>query len=369
MIVDMARNDLGRIARPGTVRVESLFDVESHASIHQMTSTVSAASRQGLAKVFAALFPCASVTGAPKASTMGMIGRLEDSPRGAYCGAIGMIAPNGDARFSVAIRTATVDRRMREARYGIGSGVVWESGPMAELKECYLKARPFLRLPEPFGIYETLLWRPGQGYFLLGRHLSRLCASASFFGYPLDPEALERGLAEAAARFRGEAMRVRAILSESGALKIESAPLRSSPFPSRPALGLAPRPVSARDPFLAHKTTRPRSSMPAGCDDAILYNEEGELTETLRANLAIQKGGRLVTPPLSCGLLPGTMRAELLARGCIVEGRLDLSDLAAADSVWTFNAVRGMLRARIDPAARARLLREKVAKNTAMDYS
>ncbi len=354
MIVDMVRNDLGRIAEHGSVRVESLFDVESHASIHQMTSKVVATSASGLASVFSALFPSASVTGAPKRSTMRLIEKLEDSPRGAYCGAIGMIEPNGDARFSVAIRTAIINRVAQEARYGIGSGVVWDSGPLAELKECFLKARPFLRLPEPFSIYETMLWRPGFGYYLLDRHRERIRESASFFGYPFDSGAFDVALIEAAVRFSREPMRVRLILSEGGTMRLDYAPIREVPFPHTPILGIATRPVSALDPFLGHKTTRPRALLPmSGCDDAILYNEEGELTETLRANIALLKGGRLVTPPLACGLLPGTMRAELIERGILIEGKLELADLAEADSLWLFNAVRGLLRAPIGSELRA----------------
>ena len=199
MIVDMVRNDLGRIAGAGSVAVESLFALERYPTVWQMTSTVSARSRARLTEVFAALFPCASVTGAPKARTMDWIARLERFPRGVYCGAIGWVAPTRRASFSVAIRTAVIDRTAGTLSYGVGSGVVWDSKPAAEYLECLAKARAFVAPPPPFALFETMLWRPRCGVALLENHLARLAASANYFGFSLDARAwrsaVEAGLA------------------------------------------------------------------------------------------------------------------------------------------------------------------------------
>jgi para-aminobenzoate synthetase/4-amino-4-deoxychorismate lyase len=377
MIVDMVRNDLGRIARPGSVRVRSLFDVARYPTVHQMTSDVEAESGAGLAEVFGALFPSASVTGAPKVRTMEILAGLETSPRGVYTGAVGYVAPGGDARFNVAIRTAWIDRRARAPwaggtcdggpwlEYGTGGGVVWDSVPERELAETRTKALVLTAgRGEPFRLLETLLWRPGSGFALLRRHLARLADSAGYFDFPLDRGEVERRLEELDRRLRGDGgrrrRRVRLLVDASGGVFLEAASLERTRRPWRVAP--AGEPVDPADRFLFHKTTRREVYERAlaagrrihpGLDDVLLWNPAGELTESTVANLVLRLDGELVTPPAGAGILPGTLRAELLARGRIRERSLTRGDLARADGVYLVNSLRGWIPARLVPAAAA----------------
>lgn len=360
MIVDMIRNDLGRIARTGSVRVTELFRVERYPTLFQMTSEVRARSDAGLAEVFGALFPCASITGAPKVRTMGILTDLEGSPRGVYTGAVGYVAPDRTARFSVAIRTAWVAGPGRSTssagariEYGTGGGVVWDSVPHRELAETRTKAlvlRRALEAREPAPrLLETLLWRPGKGYFLLARHLERLTESASYFDFSLDVERialrLEAHERELLAAGSGAA-RVRVLLDRNGGVEVLSAPFEASSHPWR--LALAALPVDEDDPYLFHKTTRravyeqARSCAP-DADDVLLWNRAGELTESTVANLVLEIDGELWTPEAGCGLLPGTLRAELLEQGTVREARLLVADLLRADRIWLVSSLRGWI--------------------------
>lgn len=369
MIVDMARNDLGRIARRGSVEVERLFEVERYDSVFQMTSTVTARTDTDFAGALAALFPAASITGAPKSSAARLIAELEDAPRGVYTGTIGHVRPDGRARFSVAIRTVTVDRPSGRATYGTGGGIVWDSKADAELRETRTKALVLRPRPE-FDLLETLLWEPGRGYFLLSRHLDRLEDSARYFGFELSRDAVSGLLAEREASFPPSApRRVRLLVSRRGQCRSEDAPLDPTPEPWR--LALAERPVDSSDPFLFHKTTR-RSvyeealkAAPEGVVDVFLWNERGELTESTIANLVLRRGDRLLTPDRSAGLLPGTLRAELLERGRIAEAHLDPADLETADEIFLVSSVRRWIRVEVvapppkpgEPSARSRTWR------------
>lgn len=352
MIVDMVRNDLGRIARTGTVRVPSLFDVETFPTILQMTSTVEAETDATLAELFAATFPCASVTGAPKMRTAELIRELEPSPRGVYTGAVGYLGPGRIARFNVAIRTATIDRKREEAVYGIGSGIVWDSRPEREYEECLAKARVLSADPEPFSLLETIRWDPGDGFTLLGRHLNRMESSARFFGHPWNRDAVESALE--AAVHGDEPLRVRLLLHEDGRPTVETFPL---PEPAgRPVrIGFATAPIDPGDPFLWHKTDRRRvydeakASRP-DCDEVVLWTQRGLVTETNISNLAIRRSdGAWVTPPVEDGLLAGTYRAELLSDGCLVEGSIVWDELADATAVAVFNSLRGWRAAEFVP--------------------
>lgn len=343
MIVDMVRNDLGRVARPGSVRVADLFRVERYPSLFQMTSAVEAETDAPFAAVLAALFPAASITGAPKASAMSIIRELEDSPRGVYTGAIGWAGPDRSARFNVAIRTVTVDRATGLAEYGTGGGIVWDSIPEREVEECHTKALVLTQARPSFELMETLRWEPGRGYFLLERHLERLVDSAAYFDVPCDAETAAAALAAAATCFPAEPMRVRLRLPEAGRPRVDAAPLPAALTRWRAAL--AATPIDSSDPLLFHKTThrarydRALRERP-GADEVVLWNEHGELTEGTRSNLVARLDGRLVTPPLDCGLLPGTFRAELLARRRIVEQPLRTADLRRASGVYFINSVR-----------------------------
>jgi para-aminobenzoate synthetase/4-amino-4-deoxychorismate lyase len=347
MIVDMMRNDLGRVARWGTVEVPELFTVERYPTLLQMTSTVKARSGADLTGVVSALFPCASVTGAPKRSTMEIIRGLEERPRGLYTGAIGHLAPRRRAEMSVAIRTVIVDRRRGRAEYGVGSGIVWDSVAEEEYAECLLKAKVLEE--KPFGLLEALLWTPEDGYFLLDAHVDRLLASADHFGIVVEPGAVRAELAALGATLSGPA-KVRLTVGGDGALALEAAPLEAEPTPLR--VGLAAAAVDAASPWLHHKTTR-REAYDAAlasrpdCDDVLLWNERGELTEATRSNVVVDLGEGPVTPPLECGLLAGTFRARLLAEGRIRERVVRAADLEGARAVFLVSSVRFWRPARL----------------------
>lgn len=348
MIVDMVRNDLGRIARPGSVVVPRLFAVERFATVSQMISEVTAETSAELPELFRALFPCASITGAPKLATMALLAELERSPRGAYTGALGFVAPGGDCRFSVGIRTAWLDRRTATLEYGTGGGIVWDSRAEAELAETRLKARVLAPAPPPFELLETLRWQPGEGFMLLARHLDRMAESAEYFLRPFDRAAALEALQTAVAPLPDRVQVVRLLLDADGRLRTTTQPLERSP--RRWRVYFARDPVAADDPFLHHKTTRREVYEAAlrrspGADEVLLWNAAGEITEGTRTNVAVELDGHLWTPPLSCGLLAGCLRAEALARGRLRERVLRREDVLGARRVYLFNSVRGWRRA------------------------
>ncbi|HEU0301525.1 MAG TPA: aminodeoxychorismate synthase component I [Longimicrobium sp.] len=343
MIVDLLRNDAGRVAEFGSVRVERLYEVERYETVHQLTSTIRARLRAdaGLLDVFRALFPCGSVTGAPKVRTMEIIRELETGPRGVYCGAIGFASP-GEAVFSVGIRTLLIDAAAGRAELGVGSGITWDSAAGAEYRECWDKAAFVRRAPADFRLLETMLWEPDAGWLLLDGHLRRLADSAEYFGYAFDRDDAVRRL-DAASQSFDAPMRVRLLLDRDGSMEIESAPHHSSAEPAR--IAIAPEPVDSGDPLLYHKTTRRteyerRAAARPDCDDVLLVNERGELTESTIANLVVRLDGALWTPPLECGLLPGVFRAHLRERGEIRERILHPADLQRAEETWLVNSVR-----------------------------
>jgi para-aminobenzoate synthetase/4-amino-4-deoxychorismate lyase len=341
MVVDMMRNDLGRVASFGSVDVPELFALEPYPNVWQMTSTVTARVDAPLEDLVAATFPSASVTGAPKVRAMQILAALEPEPRGVYTGAIGYVAPDGDAQFNVAIRTAVVDMEAGRVEFGVGSGIVWDSDPDQEYDECLLKGSILGRRAEPLELLETLRWTPTEGWFLLERHLSRLARSARFFSYrcPLSDvrAALERAVAGA-----DRPLRVRLLLSEDGGARVEHTALETKSEPLR--LRVAKAPVDASSVFLFHKTTKrevyERARL-ADCDDVVLWNGRGEVTETTIANLVFEIDGCRVTPSVECGLLAGTFREELLAAASVVERVVTLAEARRADAVWLVNSVRG----------------------------
>lgn len=344
MIVDMMRNDLGRVARVGSVAVPRLFEVERYPTLLQMTSTVTAQTRASVAEILASLFPCASVTGAPKVRTMQIIRELEPQPRGVYTGAVGWIGPGRRARFNVAIRTVLIDRAQRQAVYGVGSGLVWDSDVGDEYEECLLKARVLTARRPSFQLLESLLWEPDEGYFLLEAHLARLADTAVYFNVLLDRAAIETCLTELASTL-SEASKIRLLVKLDGAFAVEAAPLARGTLPQPLRVGLAKAPVDSSTIWLYHKTTRrelydaARASRP-DCDEVILWNERGELTEASTANVALDLGGQWVTPPVTSGLLAGTFRNRLLAAGQIRERVLTPADLRAARRIALINSVR-----------------------------
>jgi para-aminobenzoate synthetase/4-amino-4-deoxychorismate lyase len=345
MIVDLLRNDVGRIASTGSVKVDELFRIDAYPTVLQMTSTVSADLRPGttLTDIFRALFPCGSVTGAPKISTMGIIADLEPDPRGVYCGAIGYVAPGGDAVFNVAIRTVTVDVKSETAEYGTGGGITWDSEAVDEFREASTKAAILTDDRPDFDLLETLCLRDGA-YELLERHIERLTGSLWYFGWSVEGDTVLNALEAFADGCREGAFRVRLLVSKNGTAKVEGQPL-SAPIAAA-KVSIARDPIDRRDVFLYHKTTHRRVYEPhkqafPDAFDVLLWNERGEATEFTIGNLVVEIDGRKYTPPIECGLLPGTMRAELLARGEVEERAIRIDELKDASRIWLVNSVRG----------------------------
>jgi para-aminobenzoate synthetase/4-amino-4-deoxychorismate lyase len=353
MIIDLLRNDLGRIATIGSVHVPRLFEIERHPTVFQMTSTIAATVRPGitLEDVFSALFPCGSITGAPKISTMGLIATLEDEPREAYCGAIGFVTPSGEATFSVAIRTVLLDTQTGCAEYGVGGGITWDSTAEDEYDEALNKAALLTEEWPAFELLETIRLEDGE-YALLERHVQRLMASAGYFAIPIDSKRVRAALQAHALSHGCGSWRVRLLVAQDGGVRMESAPIQQ-PAESQ-TVALARTPISRWNRFLFHKTTHRaiyaahRAAHPDAFD-VLLWNEQGELTEFTMGNLVVELDGRRWTPPLSSGLLPGTLRAELLDRGEIQERILTRVDLTAAARLWFINSVRGWVSVQLVP--------------------
>jgi len=380
MIVDLLRNDLGRIARFGTVRVPQLFQVESYPTVHQLTSTITAELREdvGLGDVFAATFPCGSVTGAPKVTAMRAIAELEDAPRGPYCGAVGVVRPDGSATFNVAIRTLALDRRAGTAVYGAGGGITWDSRADAEYDEAVAKAAMLTEPVPSFRLLETM--RMDDGVVpRLQRHLQRLRASAAYWGFEGDvaATAAEAVATFAAAHLTGSyRLRLTVGRDEAGnagggvmehraggaGLRAESRvalehraaggaarSLADADVAEPCRVAIARTAVFAGDRLLCHKTTARaayesrRAAFPDAFD-VLLFNHEGMVTEFTFGNLVALLDGRLVTPPREHGLLAGTLRAELLDAGTVVEAPLPLAELRRASRLYHVNSVRGATR-------------------------
>ncbi|WP_224984398.1 aminodeoxychorismate synthase component I [Geomonas agri] len=352
MIVDLLRNDMGMVSETGSVRVESLFDVESHPTVHQMTSTIESRVRAGVTplELFQALFPCGSVTGAPKRRSMEIIAELEREARGLYTGCLGYFSPGGEALFSVAIRTAVIDGETGRGELGIGSGITYDSQPEAEHRECLDKSAFIRKRPPEFHLIESLL-HDERGYFLLERHLERLERSARYFAFPIADGAALRALEEIAAGLSPSVRhKVRLLLFEDGRLSCEAAPLPEAAPEAKAAF--ARQRVDSGDIFLYHKTSRrdlfhQELAARPDLDEVIFENERGEVTEGAYSNVIAVVDGRHYTPPLACGLLPGTLREELLAQGAIEERVLKRNDLARAEAVFLVNSVRGWRRVRL----------------------
>lgn len=354
MIVDLIRNDLGRLAPPGGVRVERLFEAEAYPSLWQLTSTVTARPvTADLETIFRALFPCGSVTGAPKIRAMEIIRALEDRPRGIYCGALGWVAPDGDFRFNVPIRTLALDAT-GEARLGVGSGVVFDSSPELEWHECLLKAHFVTDLAAPIQLIETLRREPDPSapYPLLAHHMERLGASARWFGFDWDPGVVLAALHRIAPSPSQQVERVRLTLSREGHVEVTHGPLGELPTPQ--TVVLSPFRLARDNALLRHKTTARHlyeselaRVTALGHFDALFCNADGELCEGARSNLFLRSGGELLTPAASAGLLNGVLRRSLLASGEARETRLTVADLEAAEALFVGNALRGLVPVRL----------------------
>jgi para-aminobenzoate synthetase/4-amino-4-deoxychorismate lyase len=344
--VDLIRNDLSRIAQPGSVEVTDLFQVETYPTLHTMVSTVTAQKRKdaGAADILRALFPCGSVTGAPKIRAMEILRELESSPRGAYCGAIGYFGPDGSARFNVAIRTLTISGDRGEL--GIGGGVVQDSRMASEYAECLLKARFFDSARKSLELIETLRWE--DGFVRLHSHLARMERSAMIFGMPFDGGAACMALDGAVGGKTGP-LRVRLTLDEHGIYRATTHEL--PPNPSYWTYTISPQCTDSSDVVLRHKTSwrelYESEANRLGSDEVLFCNERGELTEGARSNIFVERDGVLLTPPLSAGVLDGRLRAELIAQGRVREVTLTLKDIDNRDGdIYFGNSLRGLIPAK-----------------------
>jgi para-aminobenzoate synthetase/4-amino-4-deoxychorismate lyase len=344
MIVDMIRNDLGRIAEIGSIAVPVLFETERYPTLWQMTSTVRAKTDGSLTEIFNALFPCASITGAPKVSTMKIIEELEDTPRKIYTGTIGYLAPERKAKFNVAIRTALIDRERKEAEFGIGGGIVWDSTSTDEYTEALLKARVITAPKSTFSLLETMFWTAEEGFFLREKHIARMVDSADYFDIPIKKEDLEEYLRQISSRFHS-AQRVRVLLDPQGILSFETSPFDRSQEQRTLKVALATETVNSENVFLFHKTTQRDVYEVArrgheDLDDVLLYNEKGELTEFTIGNLVVELDGQLVTPPIACGVLAGTFRAHLVETGQVIERTIPVQQLNRCTKTFRVNSIR-----------------------------
>jgi len=355
MIVDLIRNDLGRLAKVGTVHASNLFAVETYPTVHQMVSTVSADLQDNVTvdSLLRAVFPCGSVTGAPKIRAMEIIRELESMPRGVYCGAIGAFSPDSTATFNVAIRTITISEN--NGVLGVGSAIVADSTSSAEYDECLLKARYFAEERSSIGLIETLRYQPSKGFLRVDRHLARLESGAASLGISLDKKAALKAMGAAVQNSTVD-LRVRLQLLEDGRLEVAAQALE---VPAPDAVWkyvVSEHFVQSEDMLARHKTNwrdlynseRAKWS-DRGVDEVLFLNQRGEIAEASASNVFANVGGTLVTPPLSCGALDGCLRQELIEGGDCVERVLRLEDLERADALYFGNSVRGLVRAEAHP--------------------
>ena len=347
MITDLIRNDLSRVAVAGSVTVRDAFKVERYPTVHQMTTSVSARLREALGPfdALSALFPCGSVTGAPKIRAMEVIDAVEAQPRGAYTGSIGWIDPDGEASFNVAIRTVRIDRD-GTASMGVGSGIVADSDAAAEWEECRQKMAFVSELGRPFHLIETMAFDPAAGIQLLDHHFSRVERSARYHDMPFDRHEA-RNLLQAVVGALRIAARVKLTLGSGGAMAVAVAPM--PPAPPLADVRVLPLPVGVDDRRLRHKTSDRAfyddARRSAGCFEVLFERPDGHITEGSFTSVFVERSGRLLTPPESDGLLPGVLRQSLIDAGRAVEARLTRADLA--DGFLLGNAVRGLIAARL----------------------
>lgn len=355
MIVDMVRNDMGKICEAGSVKIKELYKIERYPTVLQMISTVEGKTDADFFNILRALFPPASITGAPKVRTMQIIKEIETTPRGVYTGTVGILGPDRYARFNVAIRTVAIDRVENKAVYGVGGGIVWDSLDNAEYEECIIKAAILKEEFPDFKLLETILWTKSNGFYLLEMHLSRLAKSAEYFLFRCPLKYIRRLLHREEKEKRKsdiENYKVRLLLDRYGKVKTEWH-VFDPDEKKEIVLRLADSNVNSSDVFLYHKTTNrivyeKAKATKCLCDDVILYNERGEITETTIFNLAFEIDEVMYTPAVKCGLLNGVMRQYLIQQRKLKEKVITLDELKSINGVWVMNSLRGLIRASID---------------------
>ena len=380
MIVDLLRNDLGRIAKTGSVKTRSLFDIEKYDTVFQMTSTIEAEcdNKTSLNEILKALFPCGSITGAPKIRTMEIINEIEKYPRGIYTGAIGYIKPGGDCIFNVPIRTMTIDKKipfalsrckinapglnsvgtgmshfkkgeLRNATFNVGGGIVIDSTYANEYEECLTKSS-FLSSEIPdFKLLESLLIEDGK-IFLYEEHLKRIKSSAEYFDYPFDEKKFGQIIKDISKTHNIGKFKIRILCDRNGNVESEVKPIQDLTLPRK--IKFADKAIDSSNKFFYHKTTSRKifadltKSHPE-CDDVILFNEKDEITETTICNIVVEINGKKYTPPIKCGLLGGTFRDKLISDGKIEEKIINKEDLFTADKIYLINSVRKWMPANL----------------------
>lgn len=345
MIVDMIRNDMGRIAHTGSIHVDKLFSIERYPTVFQMTSTVSAKTDISPVQIMRHMFPCASITGAPKVRTMEIINELEAAPRGIYTGSIGYFSPDKKAQFNVAIRTVVVDSATGNTEYGVGGGIVWDSAAEDEFNECKLKAKVLTYREPPFELLETMVWSPDGGFLFLDNHMSRMRSSAQYFNYTFNEtyirDLLHRAVSDATSRTR-----VRITVNRAGKASVSVHQLGSLAGKS---VGISMETIDSQSRYIYHKTTNRRiyDQVKSQCsffDDVILINKDNLVTESCIANIVIRRNDELLTPSHDCGLLDGVFRSILLSKGTVKEATISREELYSADAIYLVNSVRGWMK-------------------------
>lgn len=350
MIVDLLRNDLSRIAKRGTVRVPELFTIERYPTVFQMTSTVTAEVETNLTSIFEALFPCGSITGAPKVSTMNIIRNIEKTPRNIYCGAIGYITPEHEAIFNVPIRTVSIDNTSNEATYGVGGGITWDSTTEEEYEEMLAKTLVLEKKKNSFDLLESIRLENGC-YPLLAYHLNRMEKSATHFSYPFDPLFIKQKLEQIAQQSNTGVHKLRLLLSKTGQINLDLQPI--SMLKKQLHVRLATRAINKTNPFFYHKTTN-REIYEAflterpDADDVLLWNDELQITEFTIGNVVVEIDKKYYTPPVECGLLPGTFRQYVLETKEVQEKIITITDLQQISNIWLINSVRGWVPVTIE---------------------
>lgn len=353
MIVDLLRNDMSRLAKRGTVKADPLFTVETYPTVHQLTSTIGAQLDETTTILdwFQALFPCGSITGAPKISTMNYIAELEQTPREVYCGAIGFITPDKGAIFNVPIRTVIIDQEKGVARYGVGGGITWDSTSEGEYRELQTKAEVLTAKRPVFSLLESLKLEDGN-YPLLQYHLARLKDSADYFHFPGNIQEVEDELKKLAKKLPEGTYKVRLLLDAKGITKLEAQETAPMEEPVKCAMALSA--TDSKNPFLFHKTThrevydKASAKLPNDVFSVLLWNEKQQLTEFTIGNVVLEKDGQFFTPPVSCGLLAGTFRQQLLDQKRIEEKIIHKEELEDYDAIWLINSVRGWLAVELE---------------------